>query len=123
NEAACLSLQLLATSDPTTRAAISFAIWGVFVPQAITDYGPAAQSWLNSAMAHTHDTFSNVFIYTPDTSYPITCNGGLCEHTPPQEFIVVRPPEAPSFAFLALDLVAFAAVVLLFRRRSPQTAA
>src|SRR5262249_46017591 len=77
NEAAWLSLQLLTTSDPTTRAAISFAIWGVFVPQAITDYGPAAQTWLNSATAHTHDTFSNVFIYTPDTSYPITCAGGL----------------------------------------------
>src|SRR5258708_38726044 len=36
NEAAWLSIQLLASNDASTRAAISFPIWGVFVGQSIT---------------------------------------------------------------------------------------
>ena len=126
NEAAWLSIQLLGTSDAATRAAISFAIWGVFVGQAITDFGgpsSAAQTWLNNAASHAQDHFDNVLIYTPNTSYPITCDGHACANTPPQEFLVVRTPEAPAAAFLGLNLAALGALVLFIRRRSFQSPA
>lgn len=130
NEAAYLTTELLAAfqSNNTIAAGeLSFAVWGVFDPTAIpsltawsSKYGSAAQSYLSAAEAQTYTPgeFSNVLVYSPNTSDPITCpTGDTCGPTaPPQEFLVVRTPEPPVPFVWMFDLLALGAVAFLWRR-------
>ncbi len=127
NEAAWLTGQLLATSDPTQMGEISYAIWAVFDPTGV-------QNWLNSY----HDTttynaiwgsggllsqaasqtyypgeFSNVSVYTPMTGTQSCCG-------PPQEFLAVqtvRTDEASTIATFGFDFTCLAVLLYFFRRR------
>jgi len=124
NEAAWLTLQMLSTTNKMTAGEIQFAIWGVFDPSAIpnlTSYnsndGAAAQRWLNNAASQTwtQNEFSQFSVYSANTSDPITCNGGPCPNSPPQEFLAVA--ESPFVITLGADLLGLALAALIFRRR------
>lgn len=101
DEAAWLTLQLLGTSNKSTAAAIQYAIWDLFDPTDVkswlsTDptFYSTVLSWVataGSAQPLSAAQLADFLIYTPNTSYPITCNGGTCANTPPQEFIVYTP--------------------------------
>jgi len=130
NEAAYLSTELMGAfqSNNTIAAGeLSFAVWGVFDPAAIpsltnwnSTYGAAAQAYLNAAQTQTYTPgeFSNVQIYSPNTSDPITCPAGdTCGATaPPQEFLVVHTPEPPTPFVLGFDLLAVVASAFVWRR-------
>lgn len=128
DEAAWLTLQLLSAPNPTVQGEISYAIWGVFDPPAVsswlksfsTAYANAAQGWINTAAAQTYTPgeFSNFTIYTPAASPAPTCSGHPCS-TPglPQEFLVVTMSEPPLPVLLGLNLMAVLALIFLLRRR------
>jgi hypothetical protein len=127
-EVAYLSEQLLANeSNALVQGQISYAIWSVFEGGAVngwlnawgdttTEAGVAY--WLGQAAANvpgpgSGSTFSNVTVYTPSPS-------GL-PGTPgqAQEFLVVNKvstPEASTVANLAIDFLAFGALLFVFRR-------
>lgn len=129
DEAAYLTAGLLKAFESNNTIAvgeITFALWGVFDSAAITSltawnssYGAAAQNYLTQAKKQTYTTgeFSNVLVYSPNMSDPITCSGGPCPTKPPQEFLVVQTPEAPALVVLAFDLLALVTVAFLLRRR------
>ena len=101
---------------------IQYAIWAVFDPAALNNISGAdhtnAVAWLNAAQAHySTGDYSNVSIYTPDTTSLISCGGHACEFTPPQEFVLVRTSEPGAIAILFVDLSAVGILVFLFRRR------
>jgi hypothetical protein len=133
-EVAWLSEQLLA--NPSNAGAISYAIWAVFEPNQVS-------SWLLSAPYNdtkTYDAvfvgngttlsllaqaaaavpnaaassnFSNVTVYTPSPSGAPGTPGQA------QEFLVVNKvstPEASAGANLAIDFLAFGALLFVFRR-------
>jgi hypothetical protein len=124
-EVAWLSLQLLnppyTCPLPSINCAgdIQFAIWQVFdSPNPFNDLGPGADSinsayWLGKAATEsanfTASDLSAFSFYTPTPLVP-----GVS----PQEFVVVKAPEASEIVLLAIDLSAVAGVYLLFRRRS-----
>lgn len=128
-EAAVLTLQLLAAPKGSALAGeIQFAIWGVFDPQAITDltnsnstYGGLAQGDLTGAQSYVSGLsaaqiaalLSQFTIYSPDSSYAISCGGAACQNTPPQEFIVYTP-EPSTVLLFGLGL---AGLFLLKRRQ------
>lgn len=136
NEAAYLSTELLeAFQSNNTIAAgeLGFAVWGVFDPTAITSlsgwnpiYGDAAQKYLYAAQTQTYTPgeFSNVLVYSPNTSNPITCPAGdTCGPTaPPQEFLVVHTPEPPVPFVWAFDLLAVVLGAFLWRRHLVRSA-
>jgi hypothetical protein len=124
-EVAWLSEQLLANeSNSLLQGQISYAIWSVFEGSAVTSWLNAwgdttteagVAYWLGQAAANvpgpgSGSTFSNVTVYTPSPS-------GL-PGTPgqAQEFLVVGTPEASSVANLAVDFLAFGALLFVFRR-------
>ncbi|MGC4053328.1 MAG: hypothetical protein QM757_28825 [Paludibaculum sp.] len=134
NAAAYLTLQLL---DPNitkvTQGEISFAIWGLFTPSAITTnlasyspaYAKAATQYINTALAATTnsimDQFSNFVIYTPIAGTAANCWGAKCT-APPQEFLAIagstiRTPETASLPILAFNLLAVIGVIAFLRRR------
>lgn len=137
DEAAYLSTLLLTafqSGTPVQQGEITFAIWGVFDPNAIPSltswwapYGAKAQSYLNAAASqkYTPNEYGNVQIYSPNLSDKITCVGGPCKTPTPQEFLVVGPaiqtPEAPAPVILAFDLLAVFAVIFLVRRRGARS--
>lgn len=98
DEAAWLATQMLSptySGNATQVGYLAYALWAVFQPSAVKSWlgansaaWLAVQSWLNSAAGQnfTPGEFANFFIYTPDLSHSITCNGGPCPTTPPQEF-------------------------------------
>jgi hypothetical protein len=126
-----------------TGGELSFAIWGLFDPQAFTDlqnegggtyngisytgtqlYQAAyndLQSAISAAKGDTLSEFSNVTLYTYDPpsstgKAPWNCSGSC--PPPPQEFIVVsNMPEPSSVAILGTDLLAVAGLVFFLRRR------
>lgn len=116
-EAAYLGTELMAayqSGNVIAQGELSFAIWGLFDPAALTDlknynktYWNAAQAYLNGAANHTYTNFS---VYTPASGYLIH----------PQEFLViskaVATPEPTSPALLGLDLCAALAVLVVARR-------
>ncbi len=123
--AAALTLQLLSATNNTIKGELSYAIWGIFDSQAITDlqkfnsgYATAAQGYLNAALGATYTAgqFSNFTIYTPDGSTP-SCSGGGCPSAPPQEMFSVAVPEPPLWALLVVDLAALFGLVVFLRRR------
>jgi hypothetical protein len=98
DEAAWLATQMLSpvySGNATQVGYLAYALWAVFQPSAVKSWlgatSPtwlAVQGWLNFAAAQhfTPNEFANFFLYTPNLSDPITCNGGKCATTPPQEF-------------------------------------
>lgn len=124
-QAAWLSLQLL---NPTVScppggncaADIQFAIWQVFdnpnpfnILQSqglITDLSNA-KDWLAKAQDASNYNSLNLSAFSFYTPTPL--NSGS-----PQEFIVVKTPEASALALLGIDLSAVGGLFLLFRRRS-----
>jgi hypothetical protein len=98
DEAAWLATQMLSptySGNPTQVGYLAYALWAVFAPSAVESWlgansaaWQAVQGWLNTAAAQhfTPNEFANFFIYTPNLSFPITCNGQSCANTPPQEF-------------------------------------
>lgn len=133
DEAAWLAEQLLSpaySNNPTTTGYISYAIWLALDPSDVTSYLTStypdpttlsnAQSWLNQASEQSYSAgeFSNVLVYTPDTNDPVTCNGVGCPTAPPQEFLRVVTPEAPTPVLLAVDLLGFMALVGFLRKRT-----
>lgn len=129
NQAAWLSLQLLSTSNNTVRRAISYAIWGTMDANAMAylaskapSYVAATTSWMNQAQTQTFSAgqFSNFLIYTPNLNYPITCNGGPCPTIPPQELLAIRASESSAVMLLVFNLMAVAAIAVVFRRRLVQ---
>ena len=115
----------LSPSDPnydTKAADLQYAIWYVFDKSGVTSFLSGDSTLLNAASAdaaaalggsYTPGEFSNIEILTPDTTQPISCNGGPCANTPPQEFIV-QTPEPGTFAMLGIGLLM---VGLLARRK------
>jgi hypothetical protein len=125
NAAASLTLQLLSETNSVTKGEISYAIWGIFDPGAITwlngyssTYATAAQGYINSAMAQTYTPgqFSNFVIYTP-VAGSATCSGGPCPNPRPQEMLAIAMPEPSLAALLVVDLAALFGLVVLLRRR------
>lgn len=107
-EAAYLSTELLTafrSYDPIAAGEISIAVWGVFDPGAWTHTYTAGQ-------------YSDLLIYSPNTSHPITSGGGdTCRRkAPPHESRVVHTPEPPVPLVLAFDLLAVVAGAFLWRR-------
>ena len=129
NAAAWLTLQLLTPNlAKVTQGEISYAIWGLFTPTAITSnlagasptYASAATTWMNNALAATTNTvmdqFSNFVIYTPVAGTAANCGGAACRGLP-QEFLAVRAPETASVPILAFNLLAVIGVIAFLRRR------
>lgn len=136
DQAAWLAVEMFlpVNSNPATMAEISFAIWDIFdpgpsgainylasYPGVNPTYVSGAKNWVSMAQSQTFTSgeFSEVQVYSVDSSQPITCGGGKCPTAgPPQEFLVVATPEPPALAFLAVDLLSLLAVVLFVRRRA-----
>jgi hypothetical protein len=130
--AAYLAIQLLGT-DQSTQAGqtiageLSFAMWALFDPAAYNNISgsvlTAAKADLVTAIQNHGllSSYTNVSLYSYDAAagLPVGC-GGTCG-TPPQEFIVVKMPEPPSFAILAVDLLGVIGLVAFFRWRRRST--
>jgi hypothetical protein len=129
-EAAWLATQLVSATDPVVQGELSYALWSVFDSSAMPEltsysaaYGEAAEDYLAQAQSLYQSgqinlqQFSNVTIYSPNMSYPITCSGGPCSTAPPQEFLVVRMLEAPTAILLIANLLAMLGIVTVFRSR------
>lgn len=135
NELAWLATQLLANpTNPTRQAEVSFAMWELTYgangtstespsPSTyLSEYGTAAEqsavaTLLSEAASEGGFNSSGWEILTPNTSDPITCSGGPCPSTPPQEFLVYVP-EPPAPVLLGAGL---ATLIFLFRRRMVRT--
>jgi len=132
DEAAWLATQMLSptySQNPAQVGLLAYALWAVFQPSAVESWlgatsaaWQAVQGWLNCAAAQqfTPGEFANFFLYTPNMSYPITCNGGPCSTTPPQEFFGFLPaPEGGSTLMYVLlaTLVCAGAIWLRSRRQ------
>ena len=85
----------LIANNATQVGYLAYALWATFQPSQVESWlgansaaWLAVESWLSSAAGQhfTPGEFSNFFLYTPNTNYPITCNGQSCANTPPQEF-------------------------------------
>lgn len=129
NAAAWLTLQLLTPNlSKVTQGEISFAIWGLFTPSAVTTnlasssatYAAAATQWMTTALAQTTNSvmseFANFVIYTPIAGTATNCGGRACTGLP-QEFIAVRVPETAALPLLGFNILALAGILLVFRRR------
>lgn len=130
NEMAWLALKLLSETNATVRGQISFALWAVLTPSALTKLSGTnlteANSWLTQAAAHASDQFTNVYVLSPVMPTDATCPAypnQVCPYTPPQEFLVVKTPEPAAATTLAFDLAALVVLVgFAVRRRTIQLA-
>jgi hypothetical protein len=112
---------------------LSFAMWGLFDPAALTTIGSPDQgnatTDLKNAVLYVENNnlgpsnYANVTIYSYDPASLPTCGGAACPTPRPQEFIVVSMAEPPSTALLGLDLLAVAGLMLFVRRRLKLTQA
>jgi hypothetical protein len=126
--AAALSIQLLGTSDATQKGYISYAIWDVFDNTDVLAYLGASNpiyttafALAQSALSQTYaaGAYANVFVYTAIKGTATGCPTTPCQQNSPQEFLVVRTPEAPAAAWLAIYLASLAGLIALFRQRIP----
>jgi len=122
DEMAWLFNQMFSTTNTQTIADIQYAIWAVFDPGALSAISGTdlanAEWWLTQAGLQSFyaGEFSNIVIYTPNTSYPISCSGQSCANTPPQEFMAyVATPEPSTVLMLGLGMLSLG---FLFRRRA-----
>jgi hypothetical protein len=106
---------------------LSYSIWAVFDPADVKAWlSPYTNPALNMGVTWATVSgelgsitstdlagdFSNVRIYTPSVPGTQTCPS--CGAA--QEFVVVTTPEAPTVANLAVDFLAFGALLFVFRR-------
>jgi hypothetical protein len=79
------------------------------------------QAWLNSAAAQqfTAGEFSNFFLYTPNLTDPITCNGGACPTAPPQEFfgLISAADGGSTFIYVLISMLACLGAIWFRPRR------
>ena len=122
-DAAWLGTQMFvpANENTATEGYLAYAIWSLFNPNALTGLSTSqlngVETWLGEIpQGLTPGDFPNFAIYTPDTSFAITCNGGPCPTSPPQEFLARVPEGGSPLAYLLLAAaVCFGAIVLRFR--------
>jgi hypothetical protein len=129
DEAAWLAEQLLASNNPTTMGYMSYAIWYALDPTDVITYLTTtdpdsttlseAKFYAGQAAAQSFyaGEFSNVLVYTPDLNDPITCSGVGCPTAPPQEFLRVVTPEAPTPIIFAVDLLGLISLLAILRKR------
>ena len=131
DEAAWLATQMLSptySGNATQVGYLAYALWAVFQPSAVKSWlgansaaWLAVQGWLNSAAGQqfTPGEFANFFIYTPDLGHSITCNGGPCPTTPPQEFFgfISAPEGGSTLVYLLLTTLACLAAIRFRSRR------
>jgi hypothetical protein len=131
DEAAWLATQMLSptySNNATQVGYLAYALWAVFQPTAVESWlgansaaWQAVQGWLNSAAGQqfTKNEFANFFLYTPNMSFPITCNGQSCANTPPQEFFgfLPAPDGGSTLMYLLLVTLACAGAIWLRSRR------
>ena len=131
DEAAWLATQMLSptySGNATQVGYLAYALWAVFQPNAVKSWlgansaaWLAVQGWLNSAAGQqfTPGEFANFFIYTPDLGHSITCNGGPCPTTPPQEFFgfISAPEGGSTLVYLLLTTLACLAAIKFRSRR------
>jgi len=132
-DAAWLATQMVSTEKQTglsqtqinnTEGYLAYALWSLFNPNALNGLNSSQLQGVDAVLSSipnglTPSQYANFFIYTPDLSQPITCNGGNCPTHPPQEFLGFTVPEGGS-ALLYLLLAAvscFGAIVLRHRRQ------
>lgn len=131
DEVAALAMALLNPANSGQADQIQYALWAVFSGPSVQSYLQGTLSatnyanfytdgvlnWLSWAGSQslTSDQLAQFTIYTPNTSYPITCSGHSCANTPPQEFIVMTPtPESSTAALFGIGLLCLA---FFLRRR------
>ena len=105
----------------------SFAIWDIFADASVHAWlgargGASFYSDVTSEAQIARDNAAEgersiLTIYSP-VADSASCGGGDCPTTPPQEFVVVKAPEASAPVILAFDLLALLGVVFLVRRRA-----
>jgi len=125
--AAYLAVQLLQSGvNGPDQGYLSFAIWDIFADGAVHDFFGNTQYYSDvngiarSALTNaTPGERSILTIYSPNVGQAPTCGTGACPTAPPQEFLVVRTPEASIPAYLGINLLGLLAVLLLVRRRFP----
>jgi len=141
DEAAWLGTQLLANpSNYANQVAVSFALWELTynatgsAMETPTPYNFLAgsaeagqqscsgQTCIATLLAEAQTAVAAGYngqgwsILTPNTSDPITCNGGACPDSPPQEFLVYTP-ESSSVVLLGADMLGLLALAFVFRKR------
>jgi hypothetical protein len=122
-DAAWLATQMFvpANENTTTEGYLAYAIWSLFNPNALTGLSTGQLNGVNGWLGEipqglTPGNFPNFVIYTPDTSLPITCNGGPCPTSPPQEFLTKVPEGGSGLAYLVLAAtMCFGGIILRFR--------
>lgn len=115
-QAAWLAERLLAETNKTTQGQISFALWGLFTPNALNTLSgtnkTAALSWMSAAntasASFTAEQFSKFVLYTPTP---------LVVGQSPQEFIAIRTPEPGAVTIWLLNLAGLAGAVMFLRSR------
>lgn len=125
-QAAWLIDQLM-VAPSTQLGYISFAIWGLFTPSALTTSGltstqlTAISGWIAQAQAgytsYTSADYAKFIVYTPDAGSGVY--GGKTGLTP-QEFIGIRAvpaDEASAVALLAASMFGMLGMVYFLRRR------
>ena len=126
--AAYLIAELLNPSSGLNSNDLSFAIWGLFDAPAFVYVTGAdrttAETYLKNAIQavgspSSQTAYSNVDIYTYVPNSGVWgCNN--CQ-PPPQEFIVVRTPEASTALNLGMDVLAFVGLLGFLRKRAIAT--
>lgn len=132
--AAYLSTMLLSAPTAHQAALISFAIWGMFDPSALSwmqskgvsqtdiDAVFGANGLKNNALAEVGSGALNfdpskVAVYSPVADTATGCPGGCTGKNSPQEFITVKTPEPSALSQLGIDLLGFGSVFALVLRR------
>jgi len=126
-DAAWLASQMLlpANQNTTTEGYLAYALWSLFNPNGLAGLNSTqlagVEGWLSAIPSGlTPSQFANFFIYTPNTSLPITCSGGPCPTIPPQEFFGFLPAPEGGSALLYLLLAAASCFgAFLIRSRRP----
>ena len=130
-DAAWLATQMFvpANQNNATEGYLAFALWSLFNPNALKGLSASQLAQVNAWLAAipkglTPSQFANFFIYTPDLTASITCNGGKCPTAPPQEFLgfMSMPEGGAALGYLLLaGLSCGLAMVLRSRRQAGLT--
>ena len=126
-DAAWLVTQMLlpANQNTNTEGYLAYALWSLFNPSALKNLTSGqltnVNSWLSQipgGLTLGSSQFANFFIYTPDLTKPITCNGGSCPTAPPQEFFgFLSAAEGGSTVMYLLLAAASCCAAMFFRSR------